>query len=235
MKQILLFTLLVYSFSLPAQDNELKELIEKQTSIESRILILEDSLKAIKKQVNHLESANIRKLAKDSTLIGLVYNNAKIKSSPEPHGELIYTLNEGEQVYILDYQDKYFGVCSDNYCGFMSEIWVQKNEQIEHFMSEKNKEAYQLEKLKQEQEKKKVAKEQAILDKKYREKYGKETFQKLQNGYYWLGMSKEMAIISLGYPSKINKTVGSWGVHEQWVYNNKNLYFKNGILDSFQN
>jgi hypothetical protein len=45
-----------------------------------------------------------------------------------------------------------------------------------------------------------------------------------------------MAIISLGNPIDINKTVGSWGVHEQWVYNNNMyLYFENDKLTSYQN
>jgi len=41
-----------------------------------------------------------------------------------------------------------------------------------------------------------------------------------------------------GSPSKINTDVGSWGIHEQWVYrsdygNTKYLYFKNGYLTSW--
>lgn len=37
-----------------------------------------------------------------------------------------------------------------------------------------------------------------------------------------------------GSPGSINRSVGSWGVHEQWVYGNTYLYFENGILTSFQ-
>ena len=49
-------------------------------------------------------------------------------------------------------------------------------------------------------------------------------------------MTTEMAIESLGYPSDINKSVTSWGVHEQWIYDSKELYiyFENGILRSYQ-
>ena len=32
----------------------------------------------------------------------------------------------------------------------------------------------------------------------------------------------------------INKTVGSWGIHEQWIYSSHFLYFENGILTSWQ-
>ena len=48
-------------------------------------------------------------------------------------------------------------------------------------------------------------------------------------------MTKEMAIIALGEPDDINKTVGSWGVHEQWIYNKLYIYFENGKLTSYQN
>ena len=66
--------------------------------------------------------------------------------------------------------------------------------------------------------------------------YGKEVGQKLIDGYYWIGMTDEMARLSLGYPKDVNRTVGSWGTHEQWVYSmDLMLYFENGILKSYQN
>jgi len=42
-------------------------------------------------------------------------------------------------------------------------------------------------------------------------------------------MTKQMAIDSWGEPKEINRTVFSNGVHEQWVYENAYLYFKNDI------
>jgi hypothetical protein len=49
-----------------------------------------------------------------------------------------------------------------------------------------------------------------------------------------IGMTREQASLSWGEPDKVNKSVGSWGVKEQWVYGNQYLYFTNGRLDSFQ-
>jgi len=54
-----------------------------------------------------------------------------------------------------------------------------------------------------------------------------------------LGMTKQQVIESWGSPDDINETVGSWGVHEQWVYRKGNfdaayLYFENGVLKSWQ-
>lgn len=65
-------------------------------------------------------------------------------------------------------------------------------------------------------------------------KYGKEIGKKIYSHSYWIGMSSDKATESLGNPEKIHKRVGSWGVNEEWVYNNLYLYFENGILTSFQ-
>lgn len=51
-----------------------------------------------------------------------------------------------------------------------------------------------------------------------------------------LGMSEADVIASAwGKPKRINRSVYSFGIHEQWVYDGSNyLYFKNGRLDSIQ-
>jgi len=59
--------------------------------------------------------------------------------------------------------------------------------------------------------------------------------QKIFQEEIWIGMTSEMVIDSQGRPKDINKTVGSWGVHEQWVYeNNTYLYLENDRLTSWQ-
>ena len=66
-------------------------------------------------------------------------------------------------------------------------------------------------------------------------KYGsQEIADKIVAKKIWLGMTDRMAVDSWGIPVDINKTVGSWGVHEQWVYGDKYLYFENGVLTSWQ-
>ena len=50
------------------------------------------------------------------------------------------------------------------------------------------------------------------------------------------GMTPAMARAAWGKPEDINRSVGSWGVHEQWCYRNGcYLYFEDGILTSWQN
>jgi hypothetical protein len=47
-------------------------------------------------------------------------------------------------------------------------------------------------------------------------------------------MTSAMALASWGEPNKVNRTVGKWGVNEQWVYDDTYLYFENGKLTSWQ-
>jgi hypothetical protein len=171
----------------------------------------------------------------DSTLKATVKKGAKLKKTAHPVGEIITTLLEDKEVIILDYSNGYFGVCTDSICGYMSDLWIKKNDEISEFVKSKETEVRALKRLEREQKQKDQKAEWAELEKKYGKKYGQKTYDKLKEGYYWIGMNKEMATISLGQPTDINRTVGTWGVHEQWVYDNLYLYFENGKLTSYQN
>ena len=58
-----------------------------------------------------------------------------------------------------------------------------------------------------------------------------------------LGMTKDQVVAAIGSPDDINRSTGSWGVREQWVYGgmiggrhfpSKYFYFSNGKLTSIQ-
>lgn len=67
-------------------------------------------------------------------------------------------------------------------------------------------------------------------------KFGVSNFNLILSGKVKVGMTKEMCEYSWGKPEDINKTTGSWGIHEQWVYSGGSyLYFENGILKTIQN
>lgn len=73
-------------------------------------------------------------------------------------------------------------------------------------------------------------------------KYGKANAKLIIEGRVRLGWTKEMCRESWGSPHDINTITGSWGVHEQWVYEYSFsdsysmycLYFENGILTTIQ-
>lgn len=67
-------------------------------------------------------------------------------------------------------------------------------------------------------------------------KYGKSTAELILNGRVRIGMTQAMCREAWGSPEDINRTSGSWGVHEQWVYGlGSYLYFEDGVLTSIQN
>jgi hypothetical protein len=56
-----------------------------------------------------------------------------------------------------------------------------------------------------------------------------------------IGMSERALLISWGYPSNINRTVGSFGVHKQYVYGTYSgyssptyVYVENGKVTTWQ-
>lgn len=53
------------------------------------------------------------------------------------------------------------------------------------------------------------------------------------------GMTPEEVVLIYGKPADVNRSVGSWGTHEQWVYEvsetkNEYLYFENGKVTGWQ-
>ncbi|MEC8273781.1 MAG: hypothetical protein VXZ76_02955 [Bacteroidota bacterium] len=64
--------------------------------------------------------------------------------------------------------------------------------------------------------------------------FGQETFDKILQKKVSLGMTKLMCELSWGKPEKINETITSGQVSEQWVYSDNYLYFENGILTTIQ-
>ncbi|HWA89330.1 MAG TPA: hypothetical protein VG889_04805 [Rhizomicrobium sp.] len=76
----------------------------------------------------------------------------------------------------------------------------------------------------------------APSDPKLTHKWSAKVWDAIQHERVFAGMSEEMARMSWGAPSDINRTiVGGRHVHEQWVYDHSYLYFDGGILTTIQN
>ena len=63
----------------------------------------------------------------------------------------------------------------------------------------------------------------------------KRSFYLINNGKIQLGMNKEQVKLSWKEPKKVNKTIRSGIISEQWIYESQYLYFENGILTTMQN
>jgi hypothetical protein len=223
-----------FLFTCYSQDIKTEKLKKKKIELTSKINLLKDSLKAITNEIERIKSKEVLLKISDSALVAYVRKNAYIKKSPKLLAEIITQQKERKKAIVLDYSNGYIGACVEEICGYISEVWFGENQALNTFIYLKKEEAENLRNLKIEQEIKAEQKELAEQKKKYLKKYGKKVYTELKKGYIWIGMSKEMAIISRGYPKDNNRSVGSWGTHEQWVYDGAYLYFENGYLKSWQ-
>ena len=233
MKKLLIIFLFA-GYLLNAQNQDIEELNIIKNNLSERIKNLNDSILIVNKKIATIESKQMLERASNSSLIAIAKKGSYLKKIPHVLGEIIFQLPENKNIIVTDYFNNYFGVCVDSICGYMSDMLITKNDNIRKFISIKNSEKLEQDRIQREQIAKERQIEKAELEKTYLKKYGKSLYEKLKKGYYWIGMTKEMAIISLGYPNDINRSVGSWGTHEQWVYSNEYLYFENGILKSYQ-
>jgi uncharacterized protein YdbL (DUF1318 family) len=218
-----------------SQEKEISNLENIKLELANKINKLNDSLKKVDAKINIIKSREIKKMVSDTTLVSTAVKGGYIKKSPNVLGEVIHRLEEKKQIVILDFIDGYFGICNDSICGYMSEMWIEKTEKVDAYIKVKKAEQIELERLEYQNKLKTEKIEFAKLEKEYIKKYGQKTYNKLKKGDYWIGMNREMSTISLGRPKDINRTVGAWGIHEQWVYDGFYLYFENGKLTSYQN
>ncbi len=65
-------------------------------------------------------------------------------------------------------------------------------------------------------------------------KWGGQALKAIKEKKIFLGMTRDQVRASWGLPRTVNRSVGAWGVHEQWVYRGTYLYFENDRLTSYQ-
>ena len=221
-----------------AQSIKLAELEKTKNELSDKISLLNDSISKIDRRILALKSEGLLNQISDSTFIAKVSPKAKMRNTPI--GNVILQFEGGENVTILSYKNGFFSVCFDSICGFMSDVWIIRDDRINNLIMA----VYKLEREKKIEEKKEkaIAKKERRIEinkeerKYFLERYGAEILNKLEQGKYWLGMTDEMARFSLGNPKDVNRSVGSYGAHEQWVYSsNRYFYFENGVLTSYQN
>jgi len=162
---------------------------------------------------------------KDMALIDytVMKSKAKLRDEVGLYGNEILIIPKKKKVKVLEFSGKsYWKIMYKESVGYINEIFLIKTENMisakhdfENKQNEKSEEKRHLRILKE---------------------YGENIGIRIINNEIWLGMTKDMASESIGWPTDVNKTTGSWGVHEQWVYDKegKYLYFENGILTSWQ-
>lgn len=65
-------------------------------------------------------------------------------------------------------------------------------------------------------------------------RWGEGIYYKIQRREIWIGMSDEQLRLSWGRPERISESVGSWGIHETYIYPSyKYVFLKNGEVTSW--
>lgn len=237
MKKILLLMIFISSFTSAQNNNdEINLLVKKINKFNTSILSLKDSIKNIELNIEKLKSRDVLKSIKDSSIVTIALKDGSLKKAPLVGGDIILTLQKDSEVLVTDYIDGYFNVCVESVCGFINELWIKENYAVNKLKELKIIKKEKLLEIKEQKRISQAKKYNQEQENRNIKKYGKSLYEKLKKGYYWVGMTDKMVLISLGNPNDINSTVGSWGTHEQWVYNDGlYCYFENGILKSYQN
>lgn len=185
-----------------------KELREKIISmLEAR----RDSIEAITKWVNEFKIS--------------------VFSAPDKKSQIITELYQGEELYPQINDNGWINILFNNH-GWVRYRWddaeLFDSSYIRGWITDALLSDEFIERLSKQQKRRM----QFVLDNpKIKKKYK----EAINNGEIMLGMTDAMVIASWDYPEDINRTVDSWGVHEQWVYPGYTyLYFENGKLTSWQ-
>jgi len=121
-------------------------------------------------------------------------------------------VDEGHTVKLYEYfGNGYWSVICDSISGYTNDVYIINNKDM-----------------------RKV--EEDYIYEKHKKKYGVGTAYKIRFNLLEIGMTPEIVRLSIGRPDDINKSTSSYGVHEQWVYEDEDmyLYFENGKLKSWQ-
>ena len=135
---VLFFSLITIS-SVQSQSKEIEKLTLRKKKIESQIGVLRDSLESVEQKINALKSKEIIKRASDSSIFASTKSYSYLKDKPEVMGRIIKKFGQLNDVLILDYIDGYFGVCVKDECGYMSELYIIKNDKIRAFVEAKKR------------------------------------------------------------------------------------------------
>jgi hypothetical protein len=236
MSKLFLYAILLFTTNTFCQVSELDSLNRRKLYLLGQKKVITDSIEYVEREMKALvsiKSANKENLAGISALCT---SDTKFRKNPDPLSEVIFTLDVNKEVSVHDYFNGYFGVCTGNICGYISEVWIQPTDTIIKYKRLKESENKVRLVIYEEQKRVKDLKEKEEVQKKYIKKYGAKIYNRLKNKEFWLGISDEMVLIALGSPDDINRTTGRWGVHEQWVYSKRKLYlyFENYKLTSYQ-
>ena len=210
-----------------SRDYKLAQLQSKRDSLniilintQVQITLIDNLINGIKNPKTQIDpQINERDVIKTSKIT----MNASMRHKPSPGNNVICKIEKGESVDILSIENDYYKIRYKDQIGYINNLFIYD---------------LVLDELAKEIKNQKPNKYKSSKYKNLSKKYGSIIARRIVRREIWIGMTDEMARISIGIPKDINRTQYAWGVDEQWVYGassrTRYLYFENGILTVIQ-
>lgn len=213
--------------TLDSLNREFKVISMKVDSLEKEKQLLENQITKANLLIETLSAGLNPNLRIEATAdIG-----AKVRAEPKSNSTILKDIPIGKKLIITNFfENNYLGAYYEGVNGYVSKNAIVMNPEVASLIRyhDTQKKKINTERLLE------IEKSNPKLAKLIR-RFGEENAYKILKNEFWIGMTQNMAIESLGKPNDINSSKGSWGTHEQWVYRNGlYLYFEDGILTSYQ-
>ena len=187
---------------------------------------------------------SITLFSQDNQIIDYTKTTKKVtlEKTPEFLEHPILEISKNKKVEVLEYlENEYWKVKYKNHIGYILgstflgtslKVTSKMDEAVKVFKKKVSNDSI---KKMEEFKKECIAMKEERLSRLLSE-YTEEEVRKIESQEIWIGMNTNAAKEMFGYTSNINRSTGSWGVNEQWVYRKKGmyLYFQNGKLTSWQ-
>lgn len=220
---VILHLFFICASSLNAQSIE--EIDNKIDSVNTSIEFHKKEIIKLNEQLTLLNNKRTEIQATKSTGI-VLYCTLGTLMRDQPNGNKLAQITRGEKVILVNSNpgQEYYEISFAGKSGFVLKA---------SFVTE-----IEYAKIAAENEQRKIEKEEAAKA-RFNDlvlKYGEANAYKIKTNSFVIGWNSNMVEESIGKPDKINRTVTQSTIHEQWIYNDKDLYlyFDNDILISFQ-
>lgn len=236
-KDVFLSIVICISLSIHSQDY--KEFDCKIDSLENEKEILNKRINSLDSEIWNIKQLKLKRIKEDTYSKGVeifAKTETPLYSGRGTWYDEVAIIPSGTRILAYDLTSSYYFIDYDTISGyaFIQDVETVK-QKTERIRIKEEKEKRRLEEIRKEEAlRQQWKREQAERKERLKKKYGDINGEKIFNGYIWLGMTKEMIIDSWGETHRINRSVGVWGVHEQWIYSGSYLYIDNGILTSWQ-
>lgn len=244
-KLLIVLTLFLSTDYLYSQ-NQVQNLEDEISNLSFIKKDLEDSIRTINNKIDSLEliisKINFETLSNNQQEVKL-HSGSTIYSSQSLNSDKFF-LRSDDKVFIVEIDGSDFvKVSVDGVEGYTQSWAFVEREHIESLIKEERDRNPSLEA--EPVVRINYAQQRALAEEKRRKDFiennpnlNQNFRNQILNGQISIGMTREMAEASWGEPRDINRTVTVNVVREQWVYgftsNRRYLYFRNGILDTFQ-